>query len=100
MRISHYVLAAALVGAVAAAQVPMSDPAPREVAPTATPSDAAPTNIPDIPAGTEPMDREPDPAEGTAAAISPPRGSDSRSDDTRCRVERADTDTGFVVVCE
>ncbi len=94
MSVRYYVLAAALVGAVAAAQVPGPDPA-------ASPGSGKPaTLVPDITAGSDPMNRKPDPAEGTAAALGRPQERKGDAADTKCRVERADTDTGFVVVCE
>lgn len=58
----------------------------------------ADTPIPEIPAGADPMERRPDPAVDTPAAKSLPRP--AAGDGPDCRVRRADTDTGFVVVCE
>ena len=59
-----------------------------------------PILIPEIPAGADPMERQPDPAAGTPAA-KPLRQPGARGDASAgCRVQRADTDTGFVVVCE
>ena len=59
----------------------------------------SPTQIPDVPAGADPMNRQPDPAGGTPAAR-PASKPAERSPEKNCRVRRADTDTGFVVVCE
>jgi hypothetical protein len=58
-----------------------------------------PEQIPDVPAGTDPMNRQPDPAAGTPAAKASPNPA-AGGGETSCRVRRADTDTGFVVVCE
>ena len=63
-------------------------------------ADATPTQIPEIPAGTDPMDRKPDPAADSPAAKTLTQPAGSATGDAECHVQRADTDTGFVVVCE
>lgn len=59
-------------------------------------------SIPDVRVGQDPMDRKPDPAAGTPAAKTLPQPAAPAAGDANenCRVRRADTDTGFVVVCE
>lgn len=59
-----------------------------------------PTLIPEIPAGADPMDRRPDAAASTPAAKALTQPAGKASGSAECRVRRADTDTGFVVVCE
>jgi hypothetical protein len=109
MRIVYwFVGAGALIAALAAAQMPQdaqpnsgnpSDP-PYET-PTEGPADTPATAIPEIPAGDDPMDRRPDPAAGTAAAAGSPQSAGAAAQDsTTCKVRRAATDTGFIVVCE
>ncbi len=48
------------------------------------------------------MDRKPDPAGGTPAAkvLLQPAGSTTGDAQDNCHVRRADTDTGFIVVCD
>lgn len=58
------------------------------------------TMIPEIPAGADPMDRRPDPAAGTPGASALRQPGAAGEESSNCRVRRADTDTGFVVVCE
>jgi hypothetical protein len=63
------------------------------------------TLVPDIPAGDDRMDRQPDPAAGRPAAKDLPHpaigvNGGSGKSGAECRVRRADTDTGFVMVCE
>ncbi len=80
----------ALIAAAALAQTG-NDPKPAPETP--------PTSIPEVPAGDDPMNRDPDPAADSPAAklMQEPAGGNGRPD---CRVRRADTDTGFIVVCE
>jgi hypothetical protein len=59
-----------------------------------------PTLIPDVPAGKDPMNRNPDPAVDTPAAKAMPQPASGTNGGPDCHVRRADTDTGFVVVCE
>jgi hypothetical protein len=63
---------------------------------TETPS----TAIPEIPAGDDPMNRKPDPARETPAEKAMPQPAVGMNGGPDCHVRRANTDTGFVVVCE
>ena len=67
----------------------------REKADTVRPA----IQVPEMPAGSDPMKRQPNSAAGTPAARSRPEAAPDHAD-ANCRVRRADTDTGFVVVCE
>jgi hypothetical protein len=107
MRVLPYFAVGALLAALAAAQMPGQMPGTDEAgearaAPEAGPG-TAPTDIPDIPAGEDPMRRQPDPAAGSGAAQGPAAAGEEdhrASGETVCRVERAATDTAFIVVCE
>ncbi|MBA2723596.1 MAG: hypothetical protein H0U56_12040 [Methylibium sp.] len=62
--------------------------------------ESAPRMIPEIPAGTDPMDRKPDPAADEPAAKTLQQPAATADDGGKCQVRRAETDTGFVVVCD
>ena len=99
MRMLPYFAAGALLAAFAAAQMPATDESRGAPAAPEAPG-AAPTDIPDIPEGQDPMDRKPDPAAGSEAAGPGDEKDHRASGETECRVERAATDTAFIVVCE
>lgn len=92
--ISWIAAAAALIAALAAAQMPQDEQSDRGA--SLTPA----TAIPDIPAGDDPMGRQPDPATASPAAAERASPKDDAAQATTCKVQRAATDTGFIVVCE
>lgn len=92
-------LALVLVAGSVGSQTETPDTTPGAAAEAAQ-TGAAPTAVPEIPAGDDPMDRRPDPAAGTPAAERTTQTEDAAPNGTDCEVQHADTDTGFIVVCE
>jgi hypothetical protein len=82
-------LAIALIAAAAAAQTT------EELNPG-----AKTTLMPGVETDDAGMDRPPDPAAGAPVDKTLPQPAAADRSDANCRVRRADSDTGFVVVCE